>query len=69
MGANKPVTLTGVADNAAMMSFDYNGKAARINPFSASQLMSPDAKASLEGSKKKVKPVVKRRTTKKGGKK
>ena len=53
LGANKtPVTLNGVADNAAMLQIDSNtGKFVRTNPFSASQLLSGDAKTSMDAGK------------------
>ena len=45
---NTPVTLTGVEGNASMAAIDpATGKLVRTNPFSASQLLSEDAKKSI----------------------
>lgn len=46
---NTPATLNGVAGNAAMLQVDpTTGKFVRTNPFSASQLLSEDAKKSID---------------------
>lgn len=46
---NKPITLTGVEGNASMVAIDpTTGKLVRTNPFSASQLLSEDAKKSID---------------------
>lgn len=46
---NTPVTLNGVAGNAAMLQVDpTTGKFVRTNPYSASQLLSDDAKKSID---------------------